>query len=305
MEDKKEKFLLTGLRLLYILKFLSEGACSKTKLLNYIKEKLKLESYSQETLKLDINSLIKSGFQLERKGKRENFRYELKEKPQFLKFNLEETEIFSFLKNAVMETFNFKEILEVRNFFYSNKNLFLCCGELLDFEGFNYINEKIVEMSDDLIQKKLPAKIVYSSPIQGRKEFIGLLEKIIIRNKKLYLTLYSEFAENKITLRLDKIKNIEAIDQKINKKEKVKTSFKYAITKDFFENNPLLPTENAVIKNDFEVEIENFEEDVFFVVQRLLMLGKDCIKIYDEKIKEKVLKILKDTLGVYEKCQIQ
>lgn len=35
------------------------------------------------------------------------------------------------------------------------------------------------------------------------------------------------------------------------------------------------------------------------------MLGKDCIKIYDEKIKEKVLKILKDTLGVYEKCQIQ
>lgn len=305
MEDKKEKFLLTGLRLLYILKFLSEGACSKTKLLNYIKEKLKLESYSQETLKLDINSLIKSGFQLERKGKRENFRYELKEKPQFLKFNLEETEIFSFLKNAVMETFNFKEILEVRNFFYSNKNLFLCCGELLDFEGFNYINEKIVEMSDDLIQKKLPAKIVYSSPIQGRKEFIGLLEKIIIRNKKLYLTLYSEFAENKITLRLDKIKNIEAIDQKINKKEKVKTSFKYVITKDFFENNPLLPTENAVIKNDFEVEIENFEEDDFFVVQRLLMLGKDCIKIYDEKIKEKVLKILKDTLGVYEKCQIQ
>ena len=305
MEDKKEKFLLTGLRLLYILKFLSEGACSKTKLLNYIKEKLKLESYSQETLKLDINSLIKSGFQLERKGKRENFRYELKEKPQFLKFNLEETEIFSFLKNEVMETFNFKEILEVRNFFYSNKNLFLCCGELLDFEGFNYINEKIVEMSDDLIQKKLPAKIVYSSPIQGRKEFIGLLEKIIIRNKKLYLTLYSEFAENKITLRLDKIKNIEAIDQKINKKEKVKTSFKYAITKDFFENNPLLPTENAVIKNDFEVEIENFEEDDFFVVQRLLMLGKDCIKIYDEKIKEKVLKILKDTLGVYEKCQIQ
>ena len=305
MEDKKEKFLLTGLRLLYILKFLSEGACSKAKLLNYIKEKLKLESYSQETLKLDINSLIKSGFQLERKGKRENFRYELKEKPQFLKFNLEETENFSFLKNAVMETFNFKEILEVRNFFYSNKNLFLCCGELLDFEGFNYINEKIVEMSDDLIQKKLPAKIVYSSPIQGRKEFIGLLEKIIIRNKKLYLTLYSEFAENKITLRLDKIKNIEAIDQKINKKEKVKTSFKYAITKDFFENNPLLPTENAVIKNDFEVEIENFEEDYFFVVQRLLMLGKDCIKIYDEKIKEKVLKILKDTLGVYEKCQIQ
>lgn len=305
MEDKKEKFLLTGLRLLYILKFLSEGACSKAKLLNYIKEKLKLESYSQETLKLDINSLIKSGFQLERKGKRENFRYELKEKPQFLKFNLEETEIFSFLKNAVMETFNFKEILEVRNFFYSNKNLFLCCGELLDFEGFNYINEKIVEMSDDLIQKKLPAKIVYSSPIQGRKEFIGLLEKIIIRNKKLYLTLYSEFAENKITLRLDKIKNIEAIDQKTNKKEKVKTSFKYAITKDFFENNPLLPTENAVIKNDFEVEIENFEEDDFFVVQRLLMLGKDCIKIYDEKIKEKVLKILKDTLGVYEKCQIQ
>ncbi len=305
MKENKEKFLLTGLRLLYILKLLSKGSFSKAEVLNYIKQETKIENYSTETLKLDINSLIKSGFEIERKGIRKNFKYELTKKPDFLKFSEEETEIFSFLKNAALEILDYKEILLVKNFFYENRNIFYENGELLDFEGFNFVNEKIIEKIDDLIQKKLPAKIIYSTSIEGRKEFVGRMEKITVRNNKLYLSLYDDFIKNKITLRMDKIKNVEEISYKFNHQAVENKACRYLITKAFFENNPILKTEKVIKINENNVEIENFEENEFFIVQRLLMLGVNCIKIYDNKIKEKILNILNDTLGVYEKCQNQ
>ena len=58
------------------------------------------------------------------------------------------------------------------------------------------------------------------------------------------------------------------------------------------------------IEDDF-VEIENIEENEFFVIQRLLTIGKDCVKIYNEKIKEKILKTLNEISRVYQQCQIQ
>lgn len=305
MTEKKEKILLTGLRLLYILELLNKKASSKKEVLDYIKEKTAINNYSNETLKLDINSLIKNGFKIKRKGVRENFKYELEEKPEFLKFNKEETEIFSFLKNAALEVLNYREIIATKNFFCLNKNLFCENSNLFDYEGFNSINQKIVENLDNFYQKNVPVKIVYSSPLNGRKEFIGVVQRIKIRSNKLYITLYDDLTGNEMSFRADKIKNLEKANYSPNYTKKEIKTYRYLITKVFFENNPILKTEKVLSVNENSVEIENLEEDEFFVIQRLLTLGKSCIKIYDNTIKEKILKILKDTLGVYEKCQIQ
>ena len=134
---------------------------------------------------------------------------------------------------------------------------------------------------------------------------MGFIDKITVRNNKLYLSIYSDLTKNKITFRIDKIKNVENVNFEVCKTPILKKTYRYLITRNFFENNPILKTEKVLsIYEDF-VEIENLEEDDFFVLQRLLTIGKNCIKIYDETIKEKILDILNSTLGVYEKCQIQ
>lgn len=304
-EANQKGILLTGLRLLYILELLSKKGASKKEVSNYVKEKTKIENYSKETLKLDINSLIKSGFQLKRTGARENFRYELLKKPIFLKFNKEETETAEFIKNAVLEVLDYKEILAVRNFFNSNKELFSNeCG-IFDFEGFNSINQKTMDKIDELIQKNLPARIIYSSPLNGRKEFIGYIQAVTTRNNKLYLSLYDDMFGNKLSFRADKIQNIEAASAVSKPLKKHKNVYKYTVTKSFFDNNPILKSEKITKTDDKYVEVENYEYDEFFVVQRLLFIGKNCVKIPDCRLKEKIITILNDTLGVYEKCQAQ
>ena len=304
-ENLKSGILLTGLRLLYILELLIQKNASKDEVLNFVVEKAKIKNYSKETLKLDINSLIKAGFKIKRKGARENFKYELEQTPKLLKFNKEELETLNFIKNAILEVLDYKEILEVKNFIYSNKEFFENNGHIFDFMGFNKVNSKIIEKAVYLIKTKTPSRIIYSSPKDGRKEFTGFLGEITIRGEKLYLSLYDDLIQKKLSLRLDNIKNIEETNFISKKFKNKKEGFRYKITRTYFENNPILKTENLVkIEDDF-VEIENIEENEFFVIQRLLTIGKDCVKIYNEKIKEKILKTLNEISRVYQQCQIQ
>ncbi len=300
-ETRNRGILVTGLRLLAILQILQKGEVAKNEIADFITKEFCIKEFSKETLKLDINTLIASGFEIKRKGSGEGFRYLLNKKILFRKFNKEETEILGLIKEAALELSDYKQILFVKSFFEDIRECFPCdfSSEILDFGFYNRVNPIIVKKIETLIKDKKCCKIIYDSPSKGKREIGGIPDKIVKRNGKLYLNCYAKKYDGKITLRVDNIMSVEETDKIPEFEILYEKPVRYTVKKDYLENHPLLESEKIIKTGGKRVEIESDEEDEFFIIQRILSLGTNCLKIDNDKIKSKAAYYLKKTLENY------
>ncbi len=294
--------LITGFRLLKILELLNKKDAKKSEIKEYLKNILNKE-VSDETLKLDINTLINSGFEIKRKHIDKQTHYCLSNKVKMFKLTKEETFILDSIKNASFDFLEWKKILFLKEFYkrifefaQDKRDLFIG-----DFDFFDSVNMGLVDKIEEGINKKLYCYILYNSYNNGIKEALVIPIQIIIRNHKLYMDYIKDDSKEVFTLRFDNIKSakITDIDASLEIK-KIKKSVKYNVKKSYFENNPMENSEKVLKKTALVYEIETLEKHDFFLVQRLLTLGKNCTKISDSKIKNKITDILKETLEAYK-----
>ena len=297
-----ESIQLTGFRLIALLKLLFEKDLSKSELLELLNKKYNL-SPSKETIKLDINTLINCGFEIKRGTKTNNYKYSLNKNFISLKLDKKEINFLNSIKNTVTELYNFEDILNLKSLFLklpfeNGEETF----ELINFKIFNFVNGDIINKLKNAVNKDKSVVILYNSPEKGEIEIEIDLDKITYKKEKLYVEGYSNIHNNYASFRTDKIIKILKFkdgNKKFKKFSKEKT--RYIVTKNFYEQNPLEEFEKAVKFGKDKVELEATGIDDFFIVQRILTIGKDCIKIKRKEIKDKIINTLNETLKEY-KC---
>ncbi len=308
---KEESILKTGLRLLVILEVLFEHESTKSEITQVFREKYKIREFSGETLKLDINTLIKAGFNVKRIKSGNKIRFTPDENFIPIKLTFEDVCFLKVIKKLSIELLNYKQILHLQSFFkriapfIKDNNAY----GLYDFGFFNLVNRKIVEEIEALISKKESCILIYDSPSRGKTEIPVLPVELIYKNKKLYLKAAAKKYNGTATFRIDNIKGIKTIEHDFDFIEfspnKQKPPILYTISKAYYENFPLEKDEKAIIFDDDKVVIETDENDSFFVIQRLLTIGKNVLSIDNKRIKNKIIENLEQTLEVYNKCHLQ
>ncbi len=305
MENIRNTHILrTGFRLVFILNMLFEGDYTKNEIIDKLQKSTGIK-ISKGTLKLDLNTLIETGCNIIHKNRDENYKISLADKHlPFRIFNGEDYAILDMVKNVSLDFLGYKEIFALKKFYRKISDFF---GEeyekIANFSSYDFINEKILCELETAIKKKVKGIIIYDSPSGKQFEYKVLPVAILKRGGKIYVECNGE-KNGILTLRVDNIKSFQKNkDLKFDLLDgKQKRKVRYRVKKKYFKNNLLDNTEKIISEFDDTFLIETNEKDDFFIVQRILTLGENCTCIQNEKIKNDVIQVLKETLGKYQKC---
>ena len=300
--SKNNQTLKTGFRLIKILEALSKNDLTK----NEIKEEFQKNCgiiLSNETLKLDINTLIKKGFKIKRGHKGNGFKLHLDKDFTTVKLTQEETSLFCIIRDFILNGCKTEDIYDLKQVY---KKLFPFIQEkfqpsFLNFKFFDVVNEKIEKTLQEIIKNNQCCAIIYNSSDGTKKEAEIIPEKINIINDKPYLNCFDEEKRKYITFRLDHILAVKKLKRKCckNKIQRLLKT-KYTISNEYYETHPVENNEEIVYQDAKNKIIEINEDNEFFIIQRLITLGENCKKISNSKMKRKVLKNLEATLELYK-----
>lgn len=292
---------LTGYRTLVILSALMQSPKSNDEineiLLNdqYIQEK-----FSNDTLRLYINSLRQVGCEITRANKLNNNKYELVSHPFLYEIPKSQLKAIEKLYKSIYDKIDVKEVIAIENFFEKLSDLVSSQDTKDSLNAMSMlkgINKKI--LNDLLVHCKNKNQIVflYNSPRSGEKQIEIVADKIAFKSGKLYLwgnnlihKQYSYFAIERI-LKICSIKFLK------NKEEVQTVKVVYELYNNDYEP---LPSEKIIEKTDKKLVIEIDSDNEFNLMQKLLYMADECKIIQPQDFKEKLLAKLKTMEKIYE-----
>ena len=298
---KNDRMLLTGFRLLAILKLLYEKDLQKKEIIDCLKKEFNI-SVSDETLKLDLNTLKKAGYKIKRGHKGNNYKLKLDKNFIMLKFTDSQSAFFSLLKDFALENLEYSEIYALNSFYnrlknYFNENDF---SKINNFGFFDVVNEKLIITINHFIQSQETCDIIYSSPQKGVVKLVTRLKKLDIKNNKLYVRCSNNYEDGEMLLRADNIKQVSKSEEKYRELKTDTKKTRYKISKEYFKTHPLENIEKIVGSDKNTLEIELLETNNFFNAQRIISLGTNCISVNNDIIKERIIKNLDLALELYK-----
>lgn len=292
---------LTGYRTLVILGALMQSPKSNEEineiLLNdqYIQEK-----FSNDTLRLYINSLREIGCEITRANKVNNNKYELMSHPFVYEIPKPQLKAISKLYKSIYDKIDIKEVIAIENFFEklvdstANQETKDALKSISILKG---INKNI--LIDLFLHCKNKNQIVflYNSPRSGEKQIEIIADKVSFKSGKLYLwgnnltyKQYSYFA-------LDRILKICSIKLLKNKEEITTVKVVYEVYNKDYEP---LASEKIIEENNKTLVIETDSDNEFNLMQRLLYQANECKIIHPQDFKDKLLAKLKTMEEIYE-----
>ncbi len=302
--ELKQKASSTGFRVLYLLDLLLEAPRTKDDILNELLKNPDVSNVSYETIRLDLNTLKKAGFEIENLGKTNNYKYKIKKDPIKFKLTKKELKVLTQTKDAILKLSRWEYILKLYKVFEKISGLIEedeIINEIMDFRYFSGVDFEILKNLNALTKRKKTVLLLYNSPNSGTKEIQIKLKEIKYEGSKLHLIGISENYPDNTVLRIDNIVKIIKILSKNEtaKKGGLKKTV-YKIKKEAFRFMNLLSEEKVLKEGEDFIETELKSDNDFMVVQRLLSFGDNLISIKNKDIKEKYLEILKNTLKNYE-----
>lgn len=292
---------LTGYRTLVILAALMESPKSNeeiNKILfndQYIQEK-----FSNDTLRLYINSLRQIGCEITRANKLNNNKYELVSHPFAYEIPKSQLRAIEKLYKNIYDKIDIKEIIAIEKFFEKLAD-FLSDKDTKDFfkniSMLKGINKAI--LNDLLIHCKNKNQIVflYNSPRSGEKQIEIIADKVSFESGKLYLwgnnlvhKQYSYFA-------IERILTICSIKLMKNQEEVKTIKVIYEV---YDKDYTPLACEKIIEKTDTKIVIETNSDNEFNQMQRLLYLADECKILQPQEFKDKLLEKLKTMEEIYE-----
>lgn len=293
---------LTGYRTLVILGALMQSPKSNEEinqiLLNdqYIQEK-----FSNDTLRLYLNSLRQVGCEITRANKLNNNKYELVSHPFVYEIPKPQLKAISKLYKNIYDKIDIKEVIAIENFFEkladstTNQDT---KDSLKNISMLKGINKNI--LNDLLLHCKNKNQIIflYNSPRSGEKQIEIVADKVSFKSGKLYLwgnnltyKQYSYFALDRV-LKICSIKLLKTMEAV----QKVKVVYE-VYNKDY---EPLA-SEKIIEETNEKLVIETDSDNEFNLMQRLLYQANECKIIHPQDFKDKLLTKLKTMDETYEK----
>lgn len=296
---------LTGYRTLVILSALMESPKSNEEindcLLNnqYIKE-----NFSNDTLRIYINSLRAVGCEITGANKSNSKKYELVSHP--FDYDIPKSQLKAILKlyKSIYEKLDIKDVVLIEKFFeklsdlVKNENTKESLKTISRLRG---INKNIL---NDLImhcKNKNQITFLYNSPKSGKKQIEIIADKLSFKSEKLYLwgsnlthKEYSYFA-------LDRILKILSIKMIKDKEDFSYTSVVYEL---YNHNDNYIPTsdEKIIEKTSDKLVIEAVSKNEFNLMQKILYMGSDCKVIHPQSFQAELSDKLKIMEKIYEEA---
>jgi predicted DNA-binding transcriptional regulator YafY len=293
---------LTGYRTLVILNALIESPLSNEEinecLLNdqYIQEK-----FSNDTLRLYINSLREIGCEIIGANKSNNKKYELVSHPFTYEISKSQLKAISKLYKSIYDKIDIKEVIIIENFFEKISNLAQNEDAKEALRSISVLKGIKGDILNDLLlhcKNKNQIVFKYNSPRSGEKQIEIIADKISFKSGKLYLwgnnltyKQYSYFAVERV---------LEICNIKLLKNEAEFSSIK--VTYELYNNNDYVPlsSEKIIEKSENKLTIEADSENEFSLMQRLLYFADDCKILQPQEFKDKLLAKLKSMEESYE-----
>lgn len=294
---------LTGYRTLVILSLLMESPKSTDEINEffynhqYIKEK-----FSNDTLRIYINSLRIIGCEITRANKSNGQKYELISHPFTYKIPQNQINSIEKLYKNMYNKIDIKDIIGIDNLFEKlashSKNNELK-NKLKSFSVLKNINKAVLEDLITHCKNKNQITFLYNSPKSNTKKIEIIADKLAFKSEKLYL-FGNNLTHNEYSyFSLERILEICSIKLQKDKKEFPLIKVIYELKK---SNNKYIPEndEKIIESTKDKLVIELTSKNEFILTQKILHLANDCKVIYPEEFKNKLLKKLKAMENNYE-----
>lgn len=293
---------LTGYRTLVILGLLMNSPKSNDEINDYfLNHQYIQEKFSNDTLRIYINSLRAIGCEITRADKSNNQKYELISHPFDYDIPKSQLNAISKLYKSVYEKIDLDEVLSMENFFQKLLSLVKNADTktfLSNFYFFKHIDKNILRDLLTHCKNKNQIIFLYNSPKSGPKEIEIIADKLSFKSEKLYLwgqnlthKEYSYFAVERI---------LKILSIKLSKDNKEFPSIKVIYELKNQNDYILKPDENLIEKKEDSLIIEANSKNEFNLMQRILYMADDCKILEPESFKNKLLNKLKSMEKSYE-----
>lgn len=301
--DENKQISLTGARALVMLIILRESPKTFEEISDYmVKCGVMEKGYSIDTVRIDVNTLKAIGCDISKATKRTNHKYILKSHPFRLFTNNAEIGALKKVYDKMLKTMSADRIVIFHDLL--NKIASMVDDDNLSeqIRGISILKHENTAVLKDLIEKcKKHNRVVleYQPPYSADyKNYDITIEKLGIRNQKLYVYCYNHSTEKRMFLNTDRIKSV--INSMFNRdttfSSDVKISFELKNYKKFeLEDNEIILEERG---DSAIVEGKYFNK--FIAIQRVLSFAGDCVVLKPDDFKESIINKLKEMRSLYE-----
>ncbi|MFH0702554.1 MAG: WYL domain-containing protein [bacterium] len=300
---------VTAYRIISIFNMLLEYPCNDEEINEKLQsDSLGTRSLSQDTICIYINTLRELGCIISRPAKGNDFKYVLKYHP--FKLKLTDEEIYSLIeiRKHISNLDDWKPLVNIDKLFgiiienlepeQKKKFSMIRKAYLRDIDANK--QAQLINVLEKYCNKERSLVIKYVSPESGEKRIEIAIDKLTYENGALYLWGYNLKTKEMQYLRVDRIKEIDAINIKNSQYVPQIYCIRYKLTGIFALT--FIPNEDEVIieKKEKEIVLETKIQNKFKFIQKVLSYGNDCTVLSPESIKKEVISKLKTMLNAYK-----
>lgn len=296
---------LTGYRTLVILDLLMKTPMSNDEINEYfLNHKHIKEKFSNDTLRMYINSLREIGCEISRADKANGLKYKLISHPFTFDITKTQLEALSKLYKNSYDKMEIEDVINLENFLTKLSTLienektknFLLNILLLKSIDKSLLNELLIHC-----KKKNQIIFTYNSPKSGPKAIELVADKISFKSNKLYIWGNSLTHGQYSYFSISRIININSIKLK---KENPKEIFPQTkIIYEMLNQNEIYipsPDEKILEKTKDRLVIEMTSQNEFDAIQRILRKAQNCKIISPQNFKSHLITKLKSMRENYE-----
>jgi len=302
IHDENKQVSLTGARALALMAGLFEGPKNFDEIKQFIVDcGLTTKDYSIDTIRIDINTIKKIGFEITKATKTNNHKYRLISHPFVFKPTEDEIESIRIVYRKIARKAS-PEVL------YLYHKMFLKIADKVNDEklkeqilGISSLKNINVDILAELVKnekKHNRIKILYNSSSNVEKEFDITIEKVAVRNDKLYVFCFNHTLNERSFLNVSKIRAIlsNLYDENTPLGQDSVVKFKLTNFKEYvLEDNETIQEEHP----DFIIVKGKYYNE-FIAIQRILSFSKDCTVLDSDEFKQKIINKLKEMRALYE-----
>lgn len=299
--DEAKQVSMTGARALVILLSLLEGAKTFEEIRQLLIDCGVVDKeYSIDTIRIDINTLKAIGCKITKATKRNDHKYGLLYHPMNLVLTSEEVKTLKKIYKKISKMASPYKILQYHKFFKKLSDMVIDDEIKNQILGISILKGEKVDIVEELVKdetKNNKVKILYKPAGHPEEEYEISIEKLGLKNNKLYVFCYNHTTSQRTFLNVSRIKAI--VCKMFDKGSSFGLDTKVRFKLDYFNDYALEKNETILEKKNNCAIVEGRYFNEFIAIQRILSFGSDCVVIEPSEIKEIVINKLKEMRSMY------